>query len=210
MSGRRDDFGGGRRRFIVPSVLLPAAVLLVAGIGAPGLLSSAAAASENSGSKNSGGDSDETLPSRIVVTAEGEPGDPMILSGTIYRADGVTPAAGVILDLYHTDARGYYGADGSQEPRLKGRLRTDEQGRYEFRTIKPASYPGTRALAHIHAKVYGPGVQERWIDEFHFEGDPYLPDALVEKERGKGRFAAVVALGHGADGILRGTRDIRL
>src|SRR5678815_1897241 len=32
----------------------------------------------------------------------------MLVYGTIYKSDGKTPAAGVILYIYHTDQNGYY------------------------------------------------------------------------------------------------------
>ncbi|MEX2088444.1 MAG: hypothetical protein WEB62_01690, partial [Bacteroidota bacterium] len=54
-----------------------------------------------------------------------------------------TPAAGVLLYVYQTDATGAYNNDdGSwQRPRINGWFRTDKNGRYEIRTIKPGSYP---------------------------------------------------------------------
>src|SRR5688572_28586079 len=41
-------------------------------------------------------------------------GPKMEVSGTIYRQDGKTPAAGVILYIYHTDQEGIYPTKGDE------------------------------------------------------------------------------------------------
>ena len=49
-----------------------------------------------------------------VLTAEarlapaGEPGTPLVVTGVVYRPDGRTPAAGVLVYAYHTKAAGVY------------------------------------------------------------------------------------------------------
>lgn len=150
----------------------------------------------------------------IVITPEGEPGEPMILSGTIYAADGKTPVEGALLRVYHTDARGYYNdkgetaGGGGDDARLNGTMRTDAQGRYEFRTIRPGSYPGTRIASHVHASIELPGGPRRLVDEYHFEGDPFVSAAAVKREQAKGRLSSIVALVKGSDGVWRGTRDL--
>jgi protocatechuate 3,4-dioxygenase beta subunit len=113
---------------------------------------------------------------------------------------------------YQTDATGVYapGTNSSRNPRLKGQLKTGADGRYEIRTIKPGSYPGSRNPAHIHAHVTPPGGKEEWIDEFLFDGDPFLKDEDYRKFLRKGSFSSIVKLERGKDGILRGPRDIRI
>ena len=91
----------------------------------------------------------------------------MIVSGTIYSPDGRAPLEGINLFVYHTDATGRYSTTGgdNRNTRIHGLMRTNSEGRYEFRTIKPRSYPATRIPAHIHAFVSGPGYPEYWIDD---------------------------------------------
>jgi protocatechuate 3,4-dioxygenase beta subunit len=89
-------------------------------------------------------------------------------------------------------------------------MRTNAEGRYEFRTIKPAPYPGRRNPAHIHAYVSGPGYPEYWIDEFLFAGDPFITDEMRQKFGGKGNFSSILNLSRDSDGVLRGVRDIRI
>lgn len=151
---------------------------------------------------------------KAVLTQAGEPGEPMVVSGRIFAADGRTPAAGVTLHVYHTDARGLYserdGRGGPPDPRIKGSMKTDGDGRYEFRSVRPASYPGTRNPQHIHAKVFGAGHAERWIPEYWFDDDPLVTADMRARYDGLGAFSPIVTPGRGADGLFAFARDIRL
>lgn len=141
---------------------------------------------------------------KVTIPPEGEPGEALVVSGVVYAEDGVTPVPGIVLQVYHTDAKGRYSIDGKDErnPRLKGRMRTDAQGRYEFRTILPASYSGNRWGGHIHASVEGAGYERTWIDEYLFREGP----AAASDDR----FSAVLSPIAGNGGVLRAVRDIRL
>ena len=154
-------------------------------------------------------------PWNISVVSATEPGEPLIVSGTIYGPDGHTPLEGINLWVYQTDATGHYstlresGGD-NRNTRLHGLMQTNREGRYEFRTIKPAPYPGRTNPAHIHAYVSGPGYPEYWIDEFLFEGDPFITEEMRQKFAGKGNFSSILKLTRAADGLWRGTRDITI
>ena len=39
-------------------------------------------------------------------------GEPMIISGTVFKADGKTPAPNTLIYFYHTDKFGIYGREG--------------------------------------------------------------------------------------------------
>lgn len=61
-----------------------------------------------------------------------------------------------------------------------GRVMTDDEGRYMFRTIKPGAYPFRNWInswrpAHIHFSVFGPSFAQRLITQMYFEGDPLIP-----------------------------------
>src|SRR5712671_209131 len=63
------------------------------------------------------------------------------------------------------------------DPNFEGAavLTTDSEGRYRFKTVKPAAYPaGPNRMrpAHIHFQVSG--QQDRLVTQMYFEGDPYL------------------------------------
>ena len=62
------------------------------------------------------------------------------------------------------------------DPNFEGAaiLTTDSEGRYRFKTIKPAAYPAGPNLtrpAHIHFQVTG--RQDRLVTQMYFENDPY-------------------------------------
>ena len=62
------------------------------------------------------------------------------------------------------------------DPNFEGSavLTTDAEGRYRFKTIKPAAYPaGPNRMrpAHIHFQVSG--RQDKIVTQMYFEGDPY-------------------------------------
>lgn len=150
---------------------------------------------------------------RTRIGTDAEPGEPLVVSGTIYASDGRTALEGATLYVYHTDASGYY-ADRSGDPRevarLRGRMLTGRDGRYEFRTIKPGAYPGRRDPVHIHASVKAPGVAERWIDDYWFDGDARLSQSERDRHGGAGTFSPVLRLTRDASGVLRATRDIKV
>lgn len=147
-----------------------------------------------------------------VLVSREEPGEPMVVTGTVYTADGKTPAPGVEVYVYHTDAEGYYrkGNNSSSNPRLKGTMTTSAAGRYEYRTIKPAPYPGGGNPAHVHYVISRPG-RARQYEELQFEGDPILgkKGRLAEAQRAD-TFAGVRPLRRDAEGVWRVVKDVRL
>ncbi|MDQ5846658.1 MAG: hypothetical protein M3539_15335, partial [Acidobacteriota bacterium] len=149
---------------------------------------------------------------KTTIVSDKEPGEPLIVSGTIYAPDGRTPLEGIDLSVYQTDATGVYSTSGgdNRNTRIHGLMRTNSEGRYEFRTIKPGSYPASRNPAHIHAYVSGPGYPEYWIDEYHFEDDPFVTNDMRGKVVGAGNFSSILTLARGTDGVLRAIRDIKI
>jgi protocatechuate 3,4-dioxygenase beta subunit len=114
-------------------------------------------------------------PSSGRLSPAGEPGTAIKVAGVVVDP-GDAPVRGASLYAYQTDAEGYYGvkpASDSQNPRLKIFLRTDARGAWSFDTIRPGSYPASRAPGHIHFEVSAPGFAPRFF-EIVFEGDPFL------------------------------------
>ena len=148
---------------------------------------------------------------KTIIPPNKEPGEPLEISGTIYQPDGVTPAVGIVLFVFHTDVTGYYNEkDDASHPRLKGWMKTGADGRYEFRTIRPGAYPHRSTPAHIHAHLYGPDYSERSIDDYWFEGDPFITPKELAHWRKEGEEPAIVSLKRGSDGVWKGVRDIRI
>jgi protocatechuate 3,4-dioxygenase beta subunit len=152
-----------------------------------------------------------TVSWQATIAPATEPGERMVISGTVYDAGGVTPAPEITIFVYQTDAQGHYNSpDDSLNPRLYGWARTGADGRYELQTIKPAPYPGLTTPAHIHVHVYGPGRPEWFIPEYLFEGDPLIPARDRDLPSRLGSFSPIVRLTKDRDGVWRGQRDIRL
>lgn len=117
------------------------------------------------------------------------------VEGTIYKKDGSTPAENIVLYIYHTDQNGIYPKKGDekgyarQQGYLRGWIKTDSEGKYSFYTLRPASYPNSKAPAHIHAVIKEPDKNPYWIDDFLFDDDPFLvPDqrGYLQKRGGNG------------------------
>lgn len=154
-----------------------------------------------------------SIGSTAVLVRSGEPGDRVVITGTIYRADGVTPDSGITLFLYQADAGGYYHRPKEDvfHPGIFGWIRTGKDGKYEIRTVKP--YPEILAPnepAHIHAHIFGEGIQEHFLHEFWFKGDHGISAEDRDRFLRLGEFSPVVTLTKGSDGVWRGIRNIRV
>lgn len=118
------------------------------------------------------------------------PGEPVVIRGRVLARDG-TPIPDALLDVWQSDGEGSYDLQMPllQETALRGRLHTDSEGRYIFRTIKPCSYPipgdgpvgsllrkmGRHPYrpAHVHFIVSAEGY-EAVTTELFVDEDPYL------------------------------------
>jgi protocatechuate 3,4-dioxygenase beta subunit len=135
------------------------------------------------------------------------------ISGIIYHRDGKTPAADVVLYVYHTDQTGVYPKKGNEKGwakrhgYIRGWVKTDKSGFYKFYTLVPASYPNGKNPKHIHPTIKEPDKNEYWIDEYLFEGDPFLKYEKSDRppRGGNGIVKPVMK-----DGMLRATRNIIL
>ena len=154
---------------------------------------------------------DKTAAAKITITNRDEPGERLVVSGKVFGSDGVTPIAGASVYVYHTDVKGYYspGTNDNHNPRLRGYMRTDSKGSYEFSTIKPGPYPNNRIPAHIHYVVNAPGFTER-IFEIVFEGDPNLDDRIRAESAKEWSGFSLRRLEKDGQGVLRCTQDIKL
>jgi protocatechuate 3,4-dioxygenase beta subunit len=138
----------------------------------------------------------------------------MRIDGVVYRTDGTTPAAGVIVYAYHTDSGGLYsrGTPNSEWSRrhglLRGWVRTGADGRYGFDTVKPGVYPDRTDPAHVHLTILEPGKRPYWIDDIVFAGEFGVTEryGLERQNRGGGGIVTLRKTG----GVLVARRDIVL
>jgi protocatechuate 3,4-dioxygenase, beta subunit len=121
------------------------------------------------------------LSSVDTSTGWAEKGQPLLITGKVYKIDGKTPAPNVIIYYWQTDNDGYYSPKPGMDEKarrhghIRGWVKTDENGNYSIYTIKPAPYPNNNIPAHIHTSIKEPNIDnEYYIDEFVFDDDKLL------------------------------------
>lgn len=155
----------------------------------------------------------------LELSPADEPGESLVINGTVVHNDGRTVAKDIILYIYHTDASGLYSPSkeqtaGSRHGHLRGWLKTGSDGRFTLKSIRPASYPerashGPTIPAHIHIFVKEPDKNEYYIDEVRFLDDPLL--TTEEKDKAEQRGGDLnIPLGMDSTGVWRGELRITL
>ncbi|HYL42399.1 MAG TPA: intradiol ring-cleavage dioxygenase [Ktedonobacteraceae bacterium] len=134
------------------------------------------------------------LPTGATISQD-ERGEPVVVTGQVLSTDG-TPIPNALLDIWETDENGLYEQQDPEQPdmNLRGKFRTDHEGRYCFVGIKPVSYaipddgPVGQLLrtlrrhpfrpAHIHLLISARGFAPVTTHLF-VKGDPYLDSDAV-------------------------------
>lgn len=153
----------------------------------------------------------------ISMVPADEPGQKLTVTGQLIRRAGV-PVADALIYVYQTDHRGYYHPDkafwgdgfgGDQNhARLFGYLKSDAEGRFEIRTIRPAGYPETEMPQHIHVEIEAAGFA-RWQSEFLFDDDPRLTVERRGNARRAGFLIAPVEKAENGSGKVNYTVKLR-
>lgn len=125
------------------------------------------------------------LSSTARIAPESEPGTTLVVHGRAFAEDGRTPLAGAIVFAYHTDRTGVYDRRGAPAHswRLKGWAKTGADGRFEFRTIRPAPYPGRDVAAHIHVTLFLTDGRRYHAGGVEFDDDPLVSTAERKETR---------------------------
>lgn len=156
----------------------------------------------------------DKLPNSVVLPDYNDKGPKIEISGIVYQRDGMTPAKDVVLYVYHTDQKGIYPTKGNEtgwakrHGYIRGWVKTDKYGYYQFKTLRPAAYPERNAAEHIHITVKEPDKNEYYIDEYLFADDPLLPKAMSANPRGGDGVVKLIA--PDKDGVQHATRHIFL
>jgi catechol 1,2-dioxygenase len=136
---------------------------------------------------------------RLDDGTEEKDSEPLFMQGTVFGADG-KPVPNAQVEVWHANLMGNYSFfDKTQSPfNLRRTIITDENGRYQFRSIVPSGYgcpPGGstqrlldmlgrhgRRPAHIHFFITAPG-NRKLTTQINIDGDAYLWDDFAFASR---------------------------
>jgi protocatechuate 3,4-dioxygenase, beta subunit len=163
-----------------------------------------------------------------VTNGKTAQGERIIVRGRVTDEDG-RPVPRTMIEVWQANAAGRYDHPGDQhdaplDPNFhgEGRVFTDDDGWYEFTSIKPGAYPWRNHFNgwrpnHIHFSFFGAAFATRLVTQMYFPGDPLLaldpifhsiPDAAA-RDRLIAQFDIGItrpewALGYRFDVTLRG------
>jgi protocatechuate 3,4-dioxygenase, beta subunit len=155
-------------------------------------------------------------------------GERIVVGGQVLD-DGGRPLRNTLVEIWQANSAGRYFHDNDKhaaplDPNFTGagRTLTDENGFYEFVTIRPGAYPWRNhdnawRPAHIHFSLFGPAFATRLVTQMYFPGDPlFARDPVLQSipdERARERLISKFdfdltkpewALGFRFDIVLRG------
>ena len=128
----------------------------------------------------------------VIAGKEGRAlGQLLYVAGRVLNTRG-EPVANAVIEVWQANAAGRYAHPGDDskaplDPNFQGyaKIRTDADGRYRLKTIKPAPYDNR--TAHIHFDVKG--KNSRVVTQMYFEGekrnetDPLLKRRSAESKK---------------------------
>ena len=126
-------------------------------------------------------------PFRAKLGAANEPGEQLMISGTVYSSDCRTVLSRALIEVWQANSAGLYDTDipghftEATSFHMRGMLYTDERGRYEIETVMPGRYPigpglpgaGQTRPAHIHFRVIE-ALHIPLTTQLYFQGDPFI------------------------------------
>ena len=137
---------------------------------------------------------------RIDLDPDADAG-PLVIRGVVRDTSGA-PLANAVVECWHANSKGFYShfdPTGAQTDfNLRGAVRTDSEGKYEFRTLMPVGYGcppqgATQQLldalgrhgnrpAHVHLFVSA-DQHRKLTTQFNIEGDPLIWDDFAYATR---------------------------
>ena len=158
-------------------------------------------------------------------------GERILVHGRVLD-ENARPVPGTLVEAWQANAGGRYrhvkdGYLAPLDPNFGGcgRTLTDENGYYEFLTVRPGAYPWPNRAndwrpMHIHFSVFGASFGQRLITQMYFEGDPLIDRCpIVATIRDRSQIERLVApldmakarpldfLAYKFDIVLRGRRQ---
>lgn len=177
------------------------------------------------------GELDNNLILNWTKGKEAAVGERILMHGRVVDENN-RPVPNTLLEIWQANAGGRYRHikdtySAPLDPNFGGcgRTITDENGYYEFLTIRPGAYPWPNRAndwrpMHIHVSVFGHAFGQRLITQMYFEGDPLIDHCpIVATIKDRGQIESLVApldfskarpldfLAYKFDIVLRGHRQ---
>ncbi len=153
------------------------------------------------------------------LAGESASGERIAIEGTFVDGDG-QPITDGLIELWQADAHGRYAhpEDARALPpeagfRGFGRVPTDAQGRFRFRTIKPGRVPAGGGLQapHVNVSVFARGILKRLVTRIYFGDEPSNADDPLLAQVPAERRSTLIALrerdAYRFDIVLQGERE---
>jgi protocatechuate 3,4-dioxygenase beta subunit len=108
----------------------------------------------------------------IKLTDDDEKGEKLTVYGQVIDFKTGQPIKNTSVFLYQADATSKYNSTFFGMPsyaRIRGKIQTDVNGCFKFKTIVPGNYPDKKDGKHIHVVANAKDYEE-WKFEFLFEG----------------------------------------
>lgn len=157
-------------------------------------------------------------------------GERIVVHGYVRDQFG-RPVRHALVEVWQANASGRYRHKkdqyiGALDPNFGGcgRMLTDADGHYVYRTIRPGPYPWRNRIndwrpAHIHYAISGDGWVQRLITQMYFEGDPLIATCPILRtvpseaqirgliaQQDPGAFVQLDSRAYRFDIVLRGQR----
>ena len=129
---------------------------------------------------------DNDLLTNYAQPGESPIGERIILHGRVLD-ENARPVPNTLVEIWQANAGGRYRHKKDTylapiDPNFGGcgRMISDENGHFFFRTVKPGASPWRNMVnnwrpAHVHVSVFGSAFVQRLITQCYFEGDPLIP-----------------------------------
>jgi protocatechuate 3,4-dioxygenase beta subunit len=147
-------------------------------------------------------------------------GERIVLHGWVRDQFGA-PVPHALVEIWQANAGGRYRHRNDRylapiDPNFGGcgRVLTDREGHYKFRTVRPGAYPFRNRIndwrpAHIHFSISGSGWAQRLVTQMYFEGDPLIATCPIIATVPREQVPGLIALQDSANFIPLDSRCYR-